>query len=202
VLVELVGELGDVGGDIGLQRRGQHLSVAVVHDLIEQRPTGRAVFVGLGLVVDYLEQATGSVPDVAARPLLPRLLTEHRRTGPQQPLLGFREFSLGLLRFIRLRGDGTESCVEEDPASSRDVGVRRPQRRRTRQLIVFAIETTVPGENGDVLAASQSWSVKRSLAARSTAGGAPVAPALLQPATVASSSTGRSTARIRIMVAQ
>jgi len=53
VLVELVLELLDVGGDLGLQRRGQHLPSTVAHDLIKKRPTGR--FVGRLDVVDYLE---------------------------------------------------------------------------------------------------------------------------------------------------
>ncbi len=35
-LVELVAELFHVGGDLGLQRRGQHLPSPVAHDLIEQ----------------------------------------------------------------------------------------------------------------------------------------------------------------------
>ena len=38
VLVDLVGELLDVGGDLGLQRRRQHLPGTVADDLIEQRP--------------------------------------------------------------------------------------------------------------------------------------------------------------------
>jgi ribosomal protein S18 acetylase RimI-like enzyme len=43
VLVELVLELLDVGGDLGLQRRGQHLPSTIAHDLIKKRPTGRLV---------------------------------------------------------------------------------------------------------------------------------------------------------------
>ena len=38
VLVDLVGVSVDVGGDLGLQRRGQHLPGTVADDLIEQRP--------------------------------------------------------------------------------------------------------------------------------------------------------------------
>ena len=38
VLVELVGERGDVGGDLGLQRRGQHPPGTLAHDLVDQRP--------------------------------------------------------------------------------------------------------------------------------------------------------------------
>jgi hypothetical protein len=53
VLVELVLELLDVGGDLGLQRRGQHLPSPVTDDLIKKRPTGRLV--GRLDVVDYLE---------------------------------------------------------------------------------------------------------------------------------------------------
>jgi hypothetical protein len=36
----------DVGGDLGLQRGREHLSGTVADDLVEQRPTRRAVFVG------------------------------------------------------------------------------------------------------------------------------------------------------------
>jgi hypothetical protein len=35
--VALVGELGDVGVDLGLQRLGQHPPGALPHDLIDQR---------------------------------------------------------------------------------------------------------------------------------------------------------------------
>ena len=37
VLIAQPGELVDVGGDLGLQRRGQHLPGAVPHDLVDQR---------------------------------------------------------------------------------------------------------------------------------------------------------------------
>jgi hypothetical protein len=53
VLVELVLELLDVDGDLGLQGRGQHLPSTVAHDHIKKRPTGRLV--GRLDVVDYLE---------------------------------------------------------------------------------------------------------------------------------------------------
>ncbi len=56
VLVELLGVGFDVGGDLGLQRRGEHLPGAVAHDRVEQR-LGRLGpgLVGLVLLVDYLE---------------------------------------------------------------------------------------------------------------------------------------------------
>ena len=54
VFVELACERLDVGGDLGLQRRGQHLPSAVADDLIEQRPTSRLV--GRRSVVNYLER--------------------------------------------------------------------------------------------------------------------------------------------------
>ena len=47
VLVDLIGELLDVGGDLGLQRRRQHLPGTVTDDLIEQRPRPAVVLVGL-----------------------------------------------------------------------------------------------------------------------------------------------------------
>ncbi len=55
VLVDLIGVGVDVGGDLGLQRRRQHLPGTVAHDLIEQRPARRAVLVGRIGVVNYLE---------------------------------------------------------------------------------------------------------------------------------------------------
>jgi len=47
----------DVRGDLGQQRRGEHLPCAVAGELVEQRPThrGRDVLLGLVLLVDYLE---------------------------------------------------------------------------------------------------------------------------------------------------
>jgi hypothetical protein len=59
VLVDLVGERLDVGGDLGLQRRREHLSCAVADDLVEQRPIGRVLVGRLG-VVDYLEHGRTS----------------------------------------------------------------------------------------------------------------------------------------------
>jgi hypothetical protein len=38
VLVELIGELLHVGGDLGLQRRSQHLTGTLADNLIKQRP--------------------------------------------------------------------------------------------------------------------------------------------------------------------
>lgn len=37
-VVELIGVPGNVGGDLGLQRRGEHPPRTVVDDLIDQRP--------------------------------------------------------------------------------------------------------------------------------------------------------------------
>jgi hypothetical protein len=54
ILVELVAELLDVGGDLGLQSRREHLPSSIADDLIEQRPAGRVLVGRLG-VVDYLE---------------------------------------------------------------------------------------------------------------------------------------------------
>jgi hypothetical protein len=42
-LVDLVGELLDVGGDFGEQRGREHLPGTVTNDLIQQRPTDTAV---------------------------------------------------------------------------------------------------------------------------------------------------------------
>ena len=57
VLVDLTGVSLDVRGDLGLQRRREHLPCTVADDLVEQRPADRrrGVLVGLVLLVDYLE---------------------------------------------------------------------------------------------------------------------------------------------------
>ena len=56
VLVELAGELGHVGRDLSLQRRGQHLPGAVADDLVQQRPTATAaISVGVLGIVNYRE---------------------------------------------------------------------------------------------------------------------------------------------------
>ncbi len=56
VLVELVGELLEVGGDLGLQRRGQHLAGTIADDLVKQRPMASRFVVGLLGIVNYGEQ--------------------------------------------------------------------------------------------------------------------------------------------------
>lgn len=57
VLVDLVPVGLDVGGDLGQQRRREHLPRAVAGQLVEQRPTHgrRDVLLGLVLLVGYLE---------------------------------------------------------------------------------------------------------------------------------------------------
>ena len=56
VVVDLIGELLDVGGEPGLQRRGQHLAGAIADNRIQQRPTRTRVVVGSIRVVSYREQ--------------------------------------------------------------------------------------------------------------------------------------------------
>jgi len=56
VLVELVSELLDVGGDFGLQRGGQHLASTIADDLVKQRPMASRLVVGLLGIVNYGEQ--------------------------------------------------------------------------------------------------------------------------------------------------
>ncbi|CAM3496404.1 hypothetical protein MYIN104542_30460 [Mycobacterium intermedium] len=43
VLVELVSELVDIRGDLGGQRRGQHLPGTIANNLIQQRPASASV---------------------------------------------------------------------------------------------------------------------------------------------------------------
>jgi len=70
VLVELIGELRHVGGDLGLQRRGQHLPGPVADDLIQQRPTSTAgLVVGVLGVVNYGEHGR-TFPTSAPTPVL------------------------------------------------------------------------------------------------------------------------------------
>lgn len=47
VLVEMISEMIDIGGDFGVQGGGEYLAGAIAHDLIEQRtPIGRDTRVG------------------------------------------------------------------------------------------------------------------------------------------------------------
>lgn len=55
VVIDLVGELGHVGGNLGLQRGGQHLPSTIANNLIQQRSSGNVV-VRLCDVVNYGEQ--------------------------------------------------------------------------------------------------------------------------------------------------
>ena len=56
VLVDLIGERLDVGADLGLQRRRQHLPGTIADNPIKQRPTRTArVFIGRFLIVNYRE---------------------------------------------------------------------------------------------------------------------------------------------------
>ena len=59
VLVALVGELGDVGVDLGLQRFGQHPPGALADDLVDQRhPVGAAGVIGVGGSRNYGEHGS------------------------------------------------------------------------------------------------------------------------------------------------
>ena len=57
LLIDLITVRIDVGGDLGQQRRGQHLPCAVTGQLVQQRSThcGRDVLLGLVVLGDYLE---------------------------------------------------------------------------------------------------------------------------------------------------
>ena len=70
VLIEMIGELLDIGGDFGPQRRCQHMSGAVADDLIQQRPTNpTTILVGGFSVVNYLEHGR-TFPTSAPPPVL------------------------------------------------------------------------------------------------------------------------------------
>jgi hypothetical protein len=57
LLVDLVAVGVDVGGDLGVQRRGEHLPGPFPGELVQQRPTHRhqGVSSGPGFIVDYRE---------------------------------------------------------------------------------------------------------------------------------------------------
>src|SRR5665648_1001696 len=83
VLVELVGEHLDVGGDLGLQRRGEHRPGTITHELIKHRPRHR----GCGLaghlgVLDYREHGR-TFPTSASTPAMIELVwaSDHPREG-------------------------------------------------------------------------------------------------------------------------
>ncbi len=82
VAVELIGELLDIGGNFGLQRRMQHLAGAIADDLIQQRPTRTDVIVGPLRVVNYRKQGR-TFPTSAPTPVLIRTtgLSDHPREG-------------------------------------------------------------------------------------------------------------------------
>ena len=59
LLVALVGELGDVGVDLGLQRLGQHPPGTLADDLVDQRhPVGAAGVIGVGGSRNYGEHGS------------------------------------------------------------------------------------------------------------------------------------------------
>ena len=73
-LIALVGEPGDVVGDLGLQRLGQHPPGTLADDLIDQRrrAAGRgALLTAVGLARNYREHGVvPSRPALARRPCL------------------------------------------------------------------------------------------------------------------------------------
>jgi hypothetical protein len=79
-LIDLVGELLDIGGDLGLQGGREHLPGAVTDDLIEQRRAARraARRAGLGLVMNYLEHER-TFPN------------QHATAGPDQTRYGLSD---------------------------------------------------------------------------------------------------------------
>ena len=65
VFVDLTRVPGDIVGDLGLQRSGQHLPGTITHDLVEQRPPGTdrgAGRVGVIDVVHYREHGRAFPP--------------------------------------------------------------------------------------------------------------------------------------------
>ena len=87
VLVALVGEAGDVGVDLGLQRRGQHPAGALADDLVDQRRRRRRGIGGVvtvGGIRDYGEHGT-YLPDQRCRAGLAWNLHSVTREGTPLP---------------------------------------------------------------------------------------------------------------------
>ena len=68
----------DIGGDLGLQRRRQHLPGAVADDLIEHR---RAGLVGLRTFLDYFEHEGVPSRTSASTPVLIRTAMDFRSSS-------------------------------------------------------------------------------------------------------------------------
>ena len=84
ILVDLIAVRVNVRGDLGLQRRRQHLPGTITDHLIQQRPAhgSRSVCVGLRTIMDYLEhgrtfpnQRANAGPDQSKR------TSDHPREG-------------------------------------------------------------------------------------------------------------------------
>jgi hypothetical protein len=76
----VVGELLHIGGDLGLQRRGQHLTGTVANNLIKQRPPAGLVAVGLIGIVNYGEHGR-TFPTSAPTPVLIRTTSTFRSSS-------------------------------------------------------------------------------------------------------------------------
>jgi len=79
VLVELVGVLADVGGDLGLQRRREHPARALTHDLVQHRPARLEGGWRVPLLTGYREHRRTFPTRVSARASLD--LTFRRHSG-------------------------------------------------------------------------------------------------------------------------
>lgn len=102
VLVAVVSELVDVGGDLRLQCGGEHLACSVADDLVEQRPPGRCVaVVGLVVFVYYREHGRTFPTSVGALVLIEYLVSCRSSSGKVRPSpsTGIDHYSqLGLAR--------------------------------------------------------------------------------------------------------
>jgi hypothetical protein len=81
--VDLVSERPDTRGNLGLQRRGQHLLSTIADQLVEQRPAhrGRGVLVRLVLPMDYLERGRTPNQRANAGPDQSYRTSDHPREG-------------------------------------------------------------------------------------------------------------------------
>ncbi|WP_225858562.1 hypothetical protein, partial [Rhodococcus wratislaviensis] len=83
VLVDLISELFDIGGDLRLQRGRQHLPGTVTDDLVEQRPP--AVVGGAVVVMYYREHGRTFPTSVAALVLIEYLFSCRSSSGKVRP---------------------------------------------------------------------------------------------------------------------
>jgi hypothetical protein len=92
VLIALVGELGDVGVDLGLERLSQHPAGALPADLVDQRGrrAGLVDLITLGRVRNYGEHRVYLPSRRCNASLIENLLSDPGRYTPSRRIHRFR----------------------------------------------------------------------------------------------------------------